>query len=226
MSSSTPPTFYFGYGSNLWLHQMSTRCPSSTYQGIARLDNYKWIINERGYANIVKVSPSSSTTQTQTTPSPAPTSRSSSSSSSSTPDTTPHVYGLLFHLTTHDERHLDKNEGVPLAYTKEYLPATFWSATSPASKIDITTPPSETDKRVLVYIDRKRVTPGRPREEYVYRMNRGIEDAVACGVPEEYVSGVIRGFIREYYGGKEEGVMGEYAKRQAAEFRDESGVIE
>ncbi|EUC44014.1 hypothetical protein COCMIDRAFT_99394 [Bipolaris oryzae ATCC 44560] len=200
--SSDPPTLYFGYGSNLWLHQMSTRCPSSTYLGIARLDAYKWIINERGYANIIPLAALSSST--------------------------PHVYGLIFSLTPHDESRLDINEGVPLAYTKEYLPATFWSSSSssPNSKIDISLPPSETDKPVLVYIDRKRVTEGKPREEYVYRMNRGIEDAVKCGVPEEYVRGVMRAFIPEDDGGKEGGEMGEFAKRQAAGFRDESGVIE
>ncbi|XP_014553962.1 hypothetical protein COCVIDRAFT_106213 [Bipolaris victoriae FI3] len=198
-TTSSPPTLYFGYGSNLWLHQMSTRCPSSAYLGIARLDAYKWIINERGYANIVSATPSD------------------------------HVYGLIFSLTPTDEHHLDKNEGVPLAYTKEHLPCTFWAGTSDR-KIDVTRPPSETEKSVLVYIDRKRVTEGVPREEYVYRMNRGIEDAVRCGVPEGYVRDFMRGFIPEDNGGEEEGGeeggVGEFAKRQAAGFRDESGVIE
>ncbi|KAL9584321.1 MAG: hypothetical protein Q9203_004702, partial [Teloschistes exilis] len=41
-------TLYFAYGSNLWLHQMSLRCPSSVYVGVARLPNYRWIINARG----------------------------------------------------------------------------------------------------------------------------------------------------------------------------------
>ncbi|EMD85349.1 hypothetical protein COCC4DRAFT_206505 [Bipolaris maydis ATCC 48331] len=194
--SSNPPTIYFGYGSNLWLHQMTTRCPSSTYVGIARLAKYKWMINERGYANIVE---------------------------SSTPSD--HVYGLVFKLTPDDERQLDKNEGVPVAYTKEYLGCTFWPSASPAEKINVGDAPSETDKRVLVYIDRERVVPGVPRDEYVYRMNRGIEDAVKCGVPEEYVKRVMRQFIPEDEGGEGEGV-GEFAKRQAAQFQDESGVIE
>ena len=48
-----PPTLYFAYGSNLWLHQMSIRCPSSTYLGLAKLSQWRWIINSRGYANIV-----------------------------------------------------------------------------------------------------------------------------------------------------------------------------
>lgn len=48
-----PPTLYFAYGSNLWLHQMSVRCPSSPYLGIAKLSHWRWIICNRGYANIV-----------------------------------------------------------------------------------------------------------------------------------------------------------------------------
>ncbi|KAI5198623.1 hypothetical protein E4T39_06660 [Aureobasidium subglaciale] len=49
---------YFGYGSNLWQHQIHLRCPTSEYIGIARLDNYRWMINDRrsklfSYSNVV-----------------------------------------------------------------------------------------------------------------------------------------------------------------------------
>lgn len=49
-----PPkrTLYFAYGSNLWLHQMAERCPSSPLVGIGRLDGWKFIIHERGSAKI------------------------------------------------------------------------------------------------------------------------------------------------------------------------------
>jgi hypothetical protein len=53
-TSAKPQTLYFGYGSNLWLHQMQLRCPTSQYLGVARLPNYRWIINDRGYANVVE----------------------------------------------------------------------------------------------------------------------------------------------------------------------------
>ncbi|KAK0916666.1 hypothetical protein LTR91_018517 [Friedmanniomyces endolithicus] len=49
------PTLYFAYGSNLWMHQMAQRCPTSAYLGSARLKGYRWIIYERGYANIVEI---------------------------------------------------------------------------------------------------------------------------------------------------------------------------
>jgi gamma-glutamylcyclotransferase len=45
---------YFAYGSNLWLEQMQNRCPSHRVIGAGILENYRWIISKRGYANIVK----------------------------------------------------------------------------------------------------------------------------------------------------------------------------
>lgn len=192
------PTIYFGYGSNLWLHQMRTRCPSSTYLGVARLSNYRWIINERGYANVVEI----------TSPSPKDV-----------------VYGLVFSLLPSDESALDINEGVPHAYTKELLPCSFWA--SPNSQpVDVSQPPTEEAREMLVYIDRKRVGVAEPREEYVVRMNKGIEDAFRMGVPRGYVEGAMRKFIPPEEKGEED--MGEVqakALRQAGRFEDESGVM-
>ncbi|PHH78597.1 hypothetical protein CDD82_2956 [Ophiocordyceps australis] len=54
-ASDGPPTkLYFAYGSNLHIKQMKRRCPNSRYIGRARLCNYRWQINERGFANIVE----------------------------------------------------------------------------------------------------------------------------------------------------------------------------
>ena len=47
-------TLYFAYGSNLSLTQMHSRCPSSEYVGVARLHGYRWIVNTRGFANVVE----------------------------------------------------------------------------------------------------------------------------------------------------------------------------
>ena len=99
-------THYFGYGSNLWFHQMSLRCPSSLYIGIARLKSYRWMINDRGYANIVQTNHPSDV-----------------------------VYGTVYTLTEADEERLDLNEGVPDAYTKETIPIEFW-ALAPGEKAD------------------------------------------------------------------------------------------
>ena len=197
----SPPTTYFGYGSNLWQHQMTTRCPTSTYLGVARLPHYTWQINTRGYANVV-------------------------SAPSSSPNYSDSVYGLVYGLPPLDEQQLDRNEGVPVAYTKEWIKCDFWPG-GVGEKIDTEMEPKER-REMLVYVDRKRTTPDVPREEYVYRMNRGIRDALALGVPEGYVEGVLRGYIAAPEGGK--GGEGgkeeeELAMRQAGRFVDESGVF-
>jgi hypothetical protein len=207
MAFSKSPTIYFGYGSNLWLHQMTTRCPTSTYLGIARLPNYHWIINDRGYANVVE---------------------SAGKQNTSTASYDDVVFGLVYSLEAEDEKRLDKNEGVPVAYTKEILECDFWPSDT-EHKIDTRRNP-EKKVDMLVYIDRKRVRPDKPRAEYVYRMNQGIGDAVKLGVPQGYVSDVMRRYIpaEDEDEGKEgeREKMAEFARGQAAEFRDESGVFQ
>jgi gamma-glutamylcyclotransferase len=197
---------YFAYGSNLWLHQMSTRCPTATYLGIARLNNYAWLINTRGYANVVEVPKS---------PSP--------SSSPSHNDTYSHaVYGLVYTLSPTDESRLDKDEGVPSSYTKGYVSVDFWPSKK-SRVVDTTEPLAYTRDNMLVYVDRKRTTVGTPRKEYVHRMNQGIADAVRLGVPEGYVERVLRKFIEE---SKEEGwKSGRFARKQTGASKDESRVV-
>ena len=60
LTSSRTGTFYFAYGSNLSVEQMAGRCrdsaTSSMPVAIARLDGWRWIICERGYANVVPAS--------------------------------------------------------------------------------------------------------------------------------------------------------------------------
>ncbi|RDB21099.1 hypothetical protein Hypma_011864 [Hypsizygus marmoreus] len=53
MSKPDGKTFYFAYGSNLWLDQMVRRCPGSQYVGLAILLGWKWIINTAGYATVI-----------------------------------------------------------------------------------------------------------------------------------------------------------------------------
>lgn len=73
---------YFAYGSNLWLAQMSYRCPQSTYAGRGILAGWEWHINDRHYANIRTSSPNSV------------------------------VEGLCYWLSKEDEESLDESEGV------------------------------------------------------------------------------------------------------------------
>ncbi|CAO2652771.1 Nn.00g021820.m01.CDS01 [Neocucurbitaria sp. VM-36] len=204
---SNTPTIYFGYGSNLWLHQMRIRCPTSQYLGVARLTGYRWIINDRGYANVVQSSEDEH--------------QQHDNSDSRKYDHV--VFGLVYSLGEEDERRLDRNEGVPIAYTKELLPCDLWSS-SIDHKVDTSKPPTSR-RDLLVYIDRERILPDEPRKEYIYRMNQGIADAVKMGVPEQYVKDVMRKFISPEEGERRKS-MEEFATKQAASFRDESGVFE
>ncbi|KAF2264015.1 hypothetical protein CC78DRAFT_252220 [Lojkania enalia] len=214
MEFKTPhPTLYFGYGSNLWLEQMKMRCPTSTYLGVARLHGYRWIINTRGYANIVEILHKEieieNENENNISSSPAPNNKYRNV-----------VFGLVYALTDTDERVLDRNEGVPYAYTKEILTCDFWSSKGDGKAVDVSGDPTRREK-ILVYIDRVRTGKSMPREEYVYRMNRGIRDAVERGVPREYVDGVVRVFVPEEEGAEVE----EVAREQARRFVDESGIF-
>jgi hypothetical protein len=198
MASPANGSLYFGYGSNLWIEQMHSRCPNSHYIGIARLKGYKWIINDRGYANVVEL-PQGSSARPQN-----------------------EVWGLVFYLTPADEARLDRNEGVPYAYTKSNLRVDFWAhrLADGEVKTDIENEAS-VSKEALVYIDRKRVTDDEPKDEYVVRMNRGIDDALAFGVPRTYVEGVMRKFIPPL-GDRVDEQTARKAEQQALDFRDEN----
>ncbi|KAL9104883.1 MAG: hypothetical protein Q9163_000200 [Psora crenata] len=180
-------TLYFGYGSNLWREQMLLRCPSSTYIGIGRLDGFRWFINERGYANVIR------------------------------DDDGSHVYGLIYTLTLTDEAALDRNEGVPNVYEKALIPVNFWSPED-GNVVD-TTQKSEV-KSMLVYIDSKRNSESKPKKEYIYRMNAGVKDALAAGVPKAYIGNVIRKFIPE--ASEADAFAKNIARRQANRFVEES----
>ncbi|XXG94151.1 hypothetical protein Hte_000403 [Hypoxylon texense] len=95
MASTDRPTslkLYFAFGSNMRLQQMAERCPRSSLYARGRLCHYRWQINHRGVANIVKSGPEDV------------------------------VEGLLFSITRRDEIALDRNEGVARGlYNKEYL---------------------------------------------------------------------------------------------------------
>ena len=165
---------------------MSMRCPSSYFVGLGRLLGYRWMINDRGYANVV---------------------------ASSDPES--EVYGFVYSLTEADKSALDRNEGVPFAYQDETLPVLSWTSNDGLTLINVS---DEAEmKQMLVYIDRKRTVDDLPKEEYIYRMNMGIEDGVRHGIPTEYIERVLRPFIPAVKKTEVEGL----AKRQALNFEDE-----
>lgn len=181
-----PGQLYFAYGSNLWLRQMATRCPNSYYAGRAVLPDYRWQINERGYANIV---PASGFT----------------------------VHGLVYELGPGDEPRLDRSEGVASgAYSKAYLPIILHPASaalrvSTRSLVEdgpervvgaarqqmrhVRKPEASLWPGVLVYVSHDFVRWGKPRDEYIDRINSGISDAIVMGVPGDFFENSLRSLI-------------------------------
>lgn len=186
---SNSATLYFGYGSNLWLQQMTERCPKSTFVGIACLRNYRWMISARGSANLVQVQPAT--------------------------DIEDEVWGMVYALTESDEARLDKNEGVPHAHTKEIHEIDFWSIDTGKGEahIDISAVPEK--RSMLLYIDQEGTTDDKPREEYIYRMNMGIVNALKVGIPCSYVAKVLRRFIPESSGPVDGRLLEEVARKKA-----------
>ncbi|KAI3322946.1 hypothetical protein HD806DRAFT_523166 [Xylariaceae sp. AK1471] len=178
---------YFAYGSNLSTTQMQQRCPLSTPIGLAHLGGWTWIINERGYANIVENGhhqdqhPATDGAADQNESHDGDTSW--DGKSEITPG--PGVYGLVYRLHPLDEATLNEYEGVPDAYERKMLDFEWVAAGATDEKI-----------QVLVYVDFKRITPSAPKEEYIGRMNVGIEEAVEkWELPVTYVEDVMRPFI-------------------------------
>ncbi|KAI0405021.1 hypothetical protein F4802DRAFT_565384 [Xylaria palmicola] len=186
-ASTARRQLHFAYGSNLWLEQMAVRCPNSYYVGRAVLPDYRWLINKRGFANIVPASGYS-------------------------------VHGLVYELGAGDEIRLDKSEGVSSgAYSKDYLPLLLHRAPralriptqslvddgGPERAIDALQLPTTSARKdkaylqpsVLVYISHDFVASSDPRSEYIDRMNSGIRDAIAMGVPEDFFQTAVYPFI-------------------------------
>ena len=177
-------TLYFAYGSNLSQEQMAQRCPDSIYVGVAFLQGYRWHINTRGYANVIKLED----------PIDVPAARKAALG----------VYGLVYTLTEKDEAVLDECEGVPWAYSKVADAAQVW----PGAKdgwVEVNGPEVQTGtgesqqglQEVLVYVDKERQSDYRPNDEYIGRMNRGIANAIARGCPADRILHETRKFIPE-----------------------------
>ncbi|KAF4336719.1 hypothetical protein FBEOM_9419 [Fusarium beomiforme] len=186
MQENLSEVLYFAYGSNLSTEQMRRRCPYSTPIGLAYLKGWKWIINGRGYANIVQLPVDSDDNVT-----PEAEENRQLSTKGKEKEKEKHeegVYGLLYLIPSDDEEKLDGYEGVPWAYQK-FLVEVKWGN---AKKEE-----DETLK-ALVYADGMRVEEDMPQEEYIGRMEDGIKDAIEnWGLDEDYANRVMRRFWTE-----------------------------
>ncbi|BCS21197.1 gamma-glutamylcyclotransferase family protein [Aspergillus puulaauensis] len=169
---------YFAYGSNLHLNQMAQRCPKSRYLGRAILHGYRWQINDRGYANVVRVPHASQVSSS--------------------------VQGLCYLINREDEAKLDRNEGVPTAYGKTMLDVELFVGRAGIAGRDVgevvgcsveevrSAPLLSLAQRgeiipALVYVSLNHTLDGRAKEEYVHRMRLGLSDAFDLGLSPDYV---------------------------------------
>ena len=175
---------------------MHSRCPSSDYVGVGLLRGWNWLINERGYANIVPTTLAHSTATPLREDASLPYAESGGSIfavadenpvttavddyGTTDPNNEQLVYGLIYVLTPRDEKLLEDHEGVPWAYTKHEVPVTLWDA-------DKVTDGNGRSVRAIVYIDTLRTKPGTISAEYVSRMRRGVQEAGAQGVPRKWM---------------------------------------
>ena len=146
---------------------MARRCPENKFVGLGILRGWRWIIDVRRYANVIR----------------------------SSEDV---VYGLAYEISPSDEARLDEAEGVPWDYNKEMMKIELQVAVSGKKSL----------VQALVYADEKRVEEGAPWEEYIHRINMGINDAVARGMPEWYIDK----YIRKYVPAEEKGEADEGSK--------------
>ena len=98
------------------------------------------------------------------------------------------VYGLVFELTASDEKSLDSYESS--SYEKLYIPVDL----VPKNDSDAV---NRRSVESLIYVDVERKKESEPVEEYIYRMNIGIRDALKEGIPAGYIEKHLRPFIPE-----------------------------
>jgi hypothetical protein len=221
-SSKFHRQYYFAFGSNMNFTQMAERCPGSTFIGKATLRGYRWQINQRHVANIVKVTEGFSNVPTEQV------------------DV---VDGLVFSITDKDRRNLDRKEGIKLgvyervvldvllerhpqfaenktAYVRDRLQdesqqkdlAMPDGTDIGENAADVRPKPSVLSKNrplsvssplaaeveiieAITYLSTKYADDGLIRLEYVQRMENAISDAVKLGVSRDFVEKCLEPYV-------------------------------
>jgi hypothetical protein len=184
----TTPRLYFAYGSNLHLEQMKRRCPESKFVGSGRLMNYRWQINQRGYANVVKADgfwvdglcyDISVRDEARLDISE----------------------GVAKGAYAKHELPVEICRGVPSVYRRPTTWIVDHGGVQAVLEKGITDEgtdvPKGTEPQVLVYVSEDFIEDGQPWDEYVHRINAGIHDAELLGMDCAYVANCIRPYIPE-----------------------------
>ncbi|KAF3226249.1 hypothetical protein TWF106_000743 [Orbilia oligospora] len=88
------------------------------------------------------------------------------------------VEGLCYRLHPEDEVRLDRAEGVPTAQNRQRDHRKGEEALA------------------MVYLSTRHVTPGLPWDEYIIRMEQGLEQALRLGVSSDYIENEVRPALR------------------------------
>jgi len=89
----------------------------------------------------------------------------------------------MYELTDQDVHYLNRYEGAQ--YERQTI-SIEWMNNNAQSKDAVNS---------LVYVDVERKSESQPKEEYIYRMNMGIADALKEGIPSDYIEKYLRAFI-------------------------------
>jgi hypothetical protein len=158
--------------------QMAQRCPGSVFKGPAILDSFRWHINERGVANVIRS------------------------------DANHTVEGLLYEITAKDERALDRNEGVSKGFYQKHTAKvsvqphdqyTDFNTDGLALLLKQLREEVGDDNRVsrrspwtkvpaLIYVSENYTKDGPAREEYIPRMHNAVNDAAFLGVSKPFLN--------------------------------------
>ncbi|KAK5991081.1 hypothetical protein PT974_09358 [Cladobotryum mycophilum] len=186
-----PTKYYFAYGSNLHMRQMKKRCPNSKFIGRARLPNYRWQINERGYANVIAATGhwvDGLVFEVDET-------------DEANLDIYEGVSKNAYHkcyirvLLHRAQASLYRR---PVAWIVDHGgPAEICKQAKRIARNEQTEFPAKWVDDVLTYLNLNCIEDSDPREEYVNRINLGIADARAVGVDADYIRNCIRPFIPE-----------------------------
>lgn len=183
------PQYYFAFGSNMHLTQMASRCPASRVFAKGILRGYRWQINQRGVANIVRCKRSEKQQHA--------------------------VEGILFMVSSSDIRALDRSEGISKQF---YDKALWWVDVAPLAIPELKGEPTAlaaeklkalqaqkpslahegTDVEqveALVYLSGLFRKDGLIRNEYVQRMELAMSDALKLGVSEKFLQESLYPFV-------------------------------
>jgi gamma-glutamylcyclotransferase (GGCT)/AIG2-like uncharacterized protein YtfP len=200
---SRPTKYYFAYGSNIHLKQMKRRCPNSKYIGRARLADYRWHINERGYANVAEAEGHWVDGLVFEIDEADEARLDINEGVSKNAYSKMYMRVLLHRASSALYRRptswiVDKGGPAKVRFAAKPKPKPdSGSGAGAGSQKQTAENQKYWQRNVLVYASTTHITDSVPKEEYIKRINLAIADALALGVEDDYVRNCIRPFIPE-----------------------------